>query len=77
MKKVLALAGLLAVGCVRHNLTVTPHAAQGYSYFEYPDGAQVVVLRSERDYSRMLAERCKTPCAVERVGEMFVLERLK
>ena len=77
--KFLLAALLLCTSCVKaKNVQLVPlKHATGYSYYVDAKGLTVVILYNDAVYTDVIKDLCKTPCAIETVGEMLILEPLE
>ena len=74
----IALFCTSAGGCIKAK-TVELHKLKrgiGYSYFIDAQGLTVVILYDDAVYTNVIKDLCKTPCAIETVGELLILEPL-
>ena len=73
------LIGILLVGCAhRQPLRVMEPVSQaGYVYWVGEDGRVLLIVVNNVAYQEAIKRICKSPCAIEPVGEAYVVEELK
>lgn len=79
MKTLIIAIALLAAGCSNRKVEIPGRwsMAPGYAKVTAANGLTLMILRDSSAYQQALKDLCAKPCAVESIGEAFILEPLK